>query len=151
MIQRIQSIYLLVVVILSCVTLFSPWANFISEGGVYEFNYAGLRDTEGGQVFFSSLALTILAAAIPVLALISIFLYRKRILQIRLTIFNLLLLVGFYILFMLYFYTIYRTGMKMSKLHITIAFPLVNIILTYLAIRAIEKDETLVRSFDRLR
>ena len=32
-----------------------------------------------------------------------------------------------------------------------LALPIINIILTYLAIRAIGKDEALVRSLDRLR
>ena len=32
-----------------------------------------------------------------------------------------------------------------------IVFPVINIILTYLAIRAIGRDEALVRSLDRLR
>ena len=53
-----------------------------------------------------------------------------------------------------YFYfatTIQETEEYTKQILLAFALPLVNIILTYLAIRAIGKDEALVRSLDRLR
>lgn len=53
-----------------------------------------------------------------------------------------------------YFYfatTIQETEEYTKQILLVFALPLVNIILTYLAIRAIGKDEALVRSLDRLR
>ena len=152
MLQRIQSVYLLAVLILSCVMLFLPWASYTGNYVSYEFGCMGLciyKDTL--VTVLNSWALTAVAAIVPILALISIFLYKKRILQIRFCIFNLLLMASFYALFAVYFYIISQQGMKLNQLFISLVFPLINMIFTYLAIRAIKKDEELLRSMSRLR
>ena len=159
MIQRIQSIYLLIVVILSSITLFLPWASF-SSASYWEFGYNGLWEffqsdktmmfEKSKQIFSPPYALTAIAAIVPVVALVSIFLYKKRILQIRVSIFNILLMCGFYVLLAVYCFTM-PDYMKTPQPQFVTAFPLVCMILTYLAIRAIKKDEELVRSLDRLR
>jgi len=55
-------------------------------------------------------------------------------------------------LFCLFFYFTYFSfsGAKIS-FEIGIVLPLVAIVLDYLAIRAIDKDEALIRSIDRIR
>ena len=138
MIQRIQSIYLFIVFILSIVQCFYPFA---SEGemalGVSNcVIYAGI------------------SVIIPLMAIVSIFMFKKRILQMRLCSFNVILMI-FQILSMGgYFYfatTIQETEEYTKNVLLVTALPFINIILTYLAIRAIGKDEALVRSLDRLR
>ena len=84
--------------------------------------------------------------------MVTIFLYRKRILQIRLSVFNGLLMIGFYGLFIYYMSTIGAGDEEMNySLKIALGLPLVCLILDYLAIRNIGADEVLVRSLDRLR
>ena len=77
---------------------------------------------------------------------------RKRILQIRLCVFNALLILGFYGFFAFLIYSL-KGDMEGASVSVKIAlsFPLVNLILDYLAIRNIGADEALVRSLDRLR
>jgi flagellar basal body-associated protein FliL len=78
-----------------------------------------------------------------------IFLYKKRILQIRILVFSVVLLLG---LFGLFFYFTYAgfTGAKVA-FKVPVVFPVVAVILDYLAIRAIGKDEALIRSLNRIR
>lgn len=155
MIQRIQTLYLLVIVILSGITLFSPFAALtnVADGLQYVVNLKGvsLVTSTGNQLIQNVWALTALMSIIPLVALTTVFLYKKRILQIRLSIFNTVLMAGYYGLLFIY---LWQSGEKLHaewSLEIVSAFPLINIVLNVLAIRSIGKDEALVKSLNRLR
>ena len=155
MIQRIQTLYLLVIVILSGITLFSPFAALtnVADGLQYVVNLKGvsLVASTGNQLIQNVWALTALMSIIPLVALTTVFLYKKRILQIRLSIFNTVLMAGYYGLLFIY---LWQSGEKLHaewSLEIVSAFPLINIVLNVLAIRSIGKDEALVKSLNRIR
>ena len=160
MIQRVQTLYLFLVVILSAVMFFTPIGGFYNKTTleVYDLTFMGvflqdnMQTVENNPSVMPVWGLSILTAVIPVIALISIFLYRKRVLQARFNVFNILLMVGYYAL--LFFY-IWIGKLKLhadeSFLCIPSSFPLISIILSALAIRGILRDEALVRSLDRLR
>lgn len=160
MIQRVQTLYLFLVVILSAVMFFTPIGGFYNKTTleVYDLTFMGvflqdnMQTVENNPSVMPVWGLSILTAVIPVIALISIFLYRKRVLQARFNVFNILLMVGYYAL--LFFY-IWIGKQKLhadeSFLCVPSSFPLISIILSALAIRGILKDEALVRSLDRLR
>jgi hypothetical protein len=150
MIQRIQSVYLLVVAILFGVLLCTPIMEMIHDGHFFILNYKGIIG-ESGVVLQQTYLLTALEIIIPVLALVTIFLYKKRMLQIRLTIINTVLMIGFYPLLFVYLYVANKVMPMDFALKMTVVFPLVSAILSYLAIRAIGKDEVLVRAADRIR
>lgn len=151
MIQRIQTVYLLVVALLSGIVLFFPVADFYSLHGIFELSYKGLIGESGVQIT-SVWTLTLLISVILLLSFVSIFFYKKRILQIRLIVFNIVLMFGYYALLAYWIFKIKSSlGETEISLSLIASFPLVNIILSYLAIRAIGKDEALVRSLDRLR
>ena len=92
-------------------------------------------------------------AVIALVAFITIFLFRNRILQIRFCIFNAILMIGFYALLGYYYWNAQKVAGAHFDLNLKIAltFPVVSIILDYLAIRNIGADEALVRSLERLR
>jgi hypothetical protein len=155
MIQRIQTIYLLIVVILSGITLLTVQAGFVgnTDAAQYILNYKGVFQVQTtGMDFVKNVwSLTALCVLIPVIAIATIFVYKKRLLQIRLSIINSVLLAGYYGLLFIY---LWQTGNMLNAdwyLEMVTAFPLVNIILTFLAIRAIGKDEALIKSLNRLR
>jgi len=155
MLQRIQTIYLLLTVILTSLMFFLPIAGLqnVQEGIIYELNYKGLFELNAsGSTFVANVwMLTALMVMIPLLALITIFLFKKRFLQIRLIVFNIVLMAGYYGMLFIY---LWQYGKSLSaKLFVEIpsAFPLVCIILNILAIRAIGRDEALIRSLNRLR
>ena len=70
--------------------------------------------------------------------------------QIRLTIFSTILLIGYYATLVTFIFMLKEESMTFSPSW-TVCLPLVAIILNWLAIRAIGKDEVLVKAYDRLR
>ncbi|MFV0593217.1 MAG: DUF4293 domain-containing protein [Draconibacterium sp.] len=147
MIQRIQSIYLLIAEVLIATLLGLKLADLSVNGEVLEFFAKGIMKAE--ETIFNGMPILILIGIITVLHVVILFIYKKRMLQIRLLIFTIILMLG---LFGLFFYFAYAgfDGAKVA-FKIPVAFPLVAVILDWLAIRAIGKDEALIRSLDRLR
>ncbi len=151
MIQRIQSLFLLIVSICTLFVLFSPLLTYTDKGLEYQLVSMGLKASEGGIVF-QTLPLTILAGIAFLLSVITIFIYKKRMIQIRLSVFSFVLQLGFYGLLYYMHYQIGNTsGFEFKNFNIASVLPLINAILLFLAIRAIGKDEALVRSLDRIR
>ncbi len=146
MIQRVQTLYLLISAILLGLLFFLPFAEIAKDGAVYLFNFKGIL--LDGKVVDNSPAISALIAMIIAMHGVAIFSYKKRIRQLRLIVFTILLLVVFAGMFFYFTYFIF-TGVHSYK--IGMALPLVAFILDYLAIRAIGKDEALIRSIDRIR
>lgn len=139
MIQRIQTIYLLIVTILGALLCFYPMVE------VFFSNGEELRLAMGSTIPYSALIIIM-----PILSFATIFLYKKRILQMRLCSFNIVLNVLTILFSGLYIYLAFEQDSRLVMLWPSVIMP-INIILLYLAARAIGKDEALVRSLDRLR
>lgn len=152
MLQRVQTIYLLIVVFLMAAILFLPLAVMQAGDLFYTLDITGLsNDEQEVALIYPIWALFVLTVAMLVLPLITIFLYKKRMLQIRLCVFNAILMIGFYALFAFFAINLKNDLQAAISIKIALAFPMVSLILNYLAIRAIGADEMLVRSLDRLR
>ena len=150
MLQRIQTIYLLLAA--ACMVLASvlPLATFTFNGQPVTFEAMGFY--LNGELIFNTWGLSTLGVISAILSLIVVFLYKKRILQIRLTVMNIILMVGFYLFFLfLIFMRNPEADTTFEKVGIGLIMPAIAIILSYLAIRKIGEDEVLVRSLDRLR
>ncbi|MDR0431620.1 MAG: DUF4293 domain-containing protein [Tannerellaceae bacterium] len=152
MLQRIQTVYLLIIAILAAVMLFLPLAVLQAGNNFYTFDVFGVTSVAAeSELVHSTWGLFIITALIALLALITLFLYKKRMLQIRLCIFNAFLMLGFYGFFA-YLMFIMKQQLDLSfSVRIALSFPIICLILDYLAIRNIGADETLVRSLERLR
>ncbi len=154
MIQRIQTIYLAIAAALSGFLLRGSIITLVgSSGETYVLNWNGIFLIDNGVLIPNekTLPLTILLIIVPLLFFLAIFLYKRRKLQIRVTVLSTLLLLGVFIL-MLYY--IYYSGKSLEAeliFNIKLVFPLAGAILGYLAFRAILKDELLVKSYDRIR
>lgn len=141
---------------LTTAVLFLPLAAIQTGGASYTFDVMGIS-TAGVQLelVYPTWGLFVLTAAIALIALVTIFLYKKRVLQIRLSVFNAILMLGFYALFAFFAYRINQgmgvAGELQFSYKIALTFPAIALILDYLAIRNIGADEMLVRSLDRLR
>lgn len=152
MIQRIQSIYLLVISLLMASLFIYPYAELLgADGQLFVFNFNGLSIHGEEGLYLQTIPPFILLSIIVFVAFISIFLYKKRMLQIRLNIFNIILLLGYLGLNYYYIQNFSKQLDGIVSYHVTAIFPIVSVVLTYLAIRAIGKDEALVRSMDRIR
>lgn len=151
MIQRIQSVYLLLVAACSAACLFTPVGHFHQDGiGVADFYNLCLATAGGGRVF-SPWAMFVLLAFAALSSFTAIFLYKRRMVQVRLSVFSCLVIVGYYIVFGFFVYVFKSRYAADFTVSWTASLPAVALILGYLAFRNIMKDELLVRSLDRLR
>ena len=151
MIQRIQTLFLLAVALLSGLMLTGDLIQLTADGGtVFSMSFLGMENN-GGEVIQRLWPMTVILAVVPLLALVTIFLYKKRSLQMRLTMLVLLLSLGTLILGAFYVLMFDRKIDVNIIWKVKVIFPLITAILAWLAWRAILKDEVRVRSYDRLR
>lgn len=154
MIQRIQTLYLLIAAALVAVTLFAPLAWFAGDAGEVRLYAFALRTLEGEPVQ-STVYLGILLALACALPVVTIFLYKRRLLQIRLCVVEMVLLAGALVLEGVYYFLSWRVfsdmTFHMQALRPAIALPLVAMLFAFLAARAVFRDELLVRAADRIR
>lgn len=158
MIQRIQSLYLFVVFVLFASMIFSPLLFLSGNGLLYEMDAAHVMQldpsyTPIGEPVLDTYFVLALEVIIASVALLTVFLFKNRRLQVRLTIFNIVLQLGFYALMGVYLYILLRgdDALQLERCSLTLAFPLVGAVLSYLALRAIIRDEVLVAGLGRLR
>lgn len=156
MIQRIQSVYLLLIAVLAGLTVGLPVASMInvSKNLLYVVDIRGISlitPTGDAIIQTTTSMLTTCAAVSGILALVVLFSFKNRVKQIRLSVINFIFMIAYY---PFYAYYIWSACDKLdAQFHVKLAaiFPLVCIILNYLAIGSIGKDEKLVKSLDRLR
>lgn len=151
MIQRIQTVYMFLAVVAVMVGLFTPVGHFHQDGiETLGFNNLWLSLADGTKNW-SPWAMCVLLALVAILSLVAIFLYKRRMIQVRLTVISGLLLIGYYIVFGVFVYVFKGRYGGEFILNWTAGLPAVALILEYLAFRGIMKDELIVRSLDRLR
>lgn len=149
MIQRIQTVYLLLVSILLGITLFAPLAWFGIGNEIYMLRAFSVESPAGQTVQSPAFWTGILLACSAVLPVLTIFLYKRRMLQIRLCAVEFVLLVGCVAMLACSYFghgEVDAQGMKPA-----IFLPVVAMLLVFLAGRAIFRDEILVKSLDRIR
>ena len=157
MIQRKQSLWLLISALLLLIPLFFPYVVITTQEMIFEGDTTGFTSlgSDAGLVTFEW-PLMILNFIVILVSLVTIFLYKKRTLQMRLTVFNILLTIGLMILGGITTYSFistlgadYNTGWRLKWL--IAILPLIAITLDVFAYRAIAIDEMTVRSMYRLR
>ena len=150
MIQRIQTLYLLAIVVLGIILCFEPVLQLVTPEEAAELQVWEVS-AFGGAPLEGIWGLTLATVLIPLLALVDIFLYRRRILQARLNIFLVMLCLGYYGVLAIY---VWQAKLALGvDWHVLpwASFPLVCFVLTLMATRRILKDEALVRAADRIR
>ena len=153
MIQRIQTLYLLIATALMSVSIFTPIARFFDGSQEYTLTAFALRDA-AGAVAQPTIYMGILLALACLLPFIVIFLFKNRQLQIRLCAAEVVMLIGSMAVMGIYYYLsnrIFDAANGIISIKVGIAMPLIAVIFVILAIRAIFRDEVLVRSLDRVR
>ncbi len=147
MIQRIQTVYLLLTTFIAILFLSGDIIFFTNGTALTLLGISGQTGTDVAHKWF----FTALLLVIPVLSFLIIFLYKKRKLQIRLTVL-LIFLVAVMIAVLGYYYYV-LTGNSDAELTFSykLFLPLLMLIFSILALTGIRKDENIVRSYDRLR
>jgi hypothetical protein len=152
MIQRIQSIYLFLSAIALGLMFMLPSMQFFSvKSDVYQLTYAGIQKMGTTSYLSKNVILTVFIAAVSLISLVSIFLYKNRKFQMKLGWFNIMLMMA--LLIYIFFTATADANTLKASLSFKMAFfmPVISCVFTFLANRAINKDEKLVKSLDRLR
>lgn len=159
MIQRIQSVFLLIVVILSALLFVFPIADYYSDAATLKLMLTGVDSYVPKGASLQTAVLSpylvyfniLVNVAVAAIAGYAILQYKRRPLQVKMVRIGLLIdIVLLVILFVI-------TDFLKKKLQVTpdygigILFPLISVVFLLLAQRAILKDERLVKSTDRLR
>lgn len=152
MLQRIQTLFLLAAAVIQIIFITLPLSNFLLENNdtiqLYSYGYK----QSNNDLLFRTTPLLILCIIILLLTLLDIFLYKKRILQIRICIYNMLLNVGLIGLLAYSISGFLKDYPVIARSYsATLAIPVASIILLFLAFRGIRKDELLVKAYERLR
>lgn len=118
------------------------------------YSYLGQQDVP----FKGAIVLVILAAAMGVLSIVTIFFYKNRVLQMRIMAFNLLFNVAYIGLLFLWVVNGYGKALvnmgiadPVPQFSVGTWTPIVTLVLMIFAQRGIKKDEMKVRAADRLR
>ncbi|WP_297170279.1 DUF4293 domain-containing protein [uncultured Porphyromonas sp.] len=151
--QRIQTLYLFLsgvtATLLLLFTLFTVTPT--GQETVYVANFTGLIVSGWTSIKYFNLVSFVLTSLVTILSFVTIFLYKRRKLQIRLTIIGLLLMVAAIVAFA---YMLWRQADLMqatTQIRFWIILPIINLLCQYLAMRNIIKDDILVRASNRLR
>jgi glucan phosphoethanolaminetransferase (alkaline phosphatase superfamily) len=155
MIQRIQTVYLALIIVLYIILIALPIATFQLPDKTIIFKlFKTTIQTNAPSIPLVSInyLLIMLDALIVSLSLFCITKFKNRKLQIKLT-------GALYLIIALFIVTEYflqesflnSTDAVIKNYHIGTYFPIFSLILVFLAQRNIKKDEELVRSADRLR
>src|SRR5664280_1279379 len=155
MIQRIQSVYLFIMALLSSLLIPGSFLNFTEKtGSVIRVSFNEVVRYNAGkatELVEKLLPLSVLIVLIPVISLVTIFFFKKRKFQLQLSRF-LILLAGILVVVIIHvclsivtkFDAEIISGFKMI-------LPVLILIISILAYRGIRKDDQLVKSYDRLR
>lgn len=155
MIQRIQSVFLLISIILAGVCLCSPLGTYVGSDSLVHATLLNnwLYDVDYQEAYISSSALFVLLALGAVVAILALFGYENRVRQMRWTMLSCVLLVLYYLSFI--GFAVYYGKVKYPGAHFQISFyacfPILSFIFNLLAYWRIRHDEQLVKAADRIR
>lgn len=150
MIQRIQTIYLLLSAVLAGL-VFAVDINVIQTvSEKYVFKVLGVFDS-AGIYFIKTNPLAIVLIFIVLINLFAIFMFKKRKLQIKLNILAMVFCIAFIALVFYYNYQVMQAMQGTFVFAAGVVLPLFSLIFLLLANKRIKKDEALVRSVDRIR
>tara|TARA_B110000503_G_C7119283_1_gene401729 strand:+ start:1302 stop:1766 length:465 start_codon:yes stop_codon:yes gene_type:complete len=152
--QRIQTLFFLLTILSNTAIFWLEIAVIHAGGKSFNFTLYKLQSVEG-EVLYSSTMLAVLCSTCIVLSGVAFGMFKRRQVQIKLT--QLLLLVQIAFLVAIFF-VIDSTVSSLIQLESPLVdysvgayLALIPSVFIFLALRAIKKDEALVRAADRIR
>jgi glucan phosphoethanolaminetransferase (alkaline phosphatase superfamily) len=155
MIQRIQSLYLSLTIILSFLFLNGSFLNFIDPtGSMIKITFTQIireTSTADPELLAKIFPLPLLIIVISALSFIIIILFKNRNLQMWLVKFLIVLVIVLIIISGVYANNIITKYDSHIIPGFKMVIPILQLIFSVLAYRGIKKDDNLVKSYDRLR
>jgi hypothetical protein len=156
MIQRIQSLFLLLTTIASSLFLTGGYLDLINITSGYEavarFSGVYLVSTGSGNIIASHLfPVPVISVLVPVISAVTILLFKNRKLQKMITLLNIFLELILIISAVILLMPVIKNNSAVLKPGYLIIMPLLSLVFLVLAYIGIKKDDELVKSYDRLR
>jgi hypothetical protein len=155
MIQRIQTVFLFLATVFAGILFFAPVFSFTYGEELMKLTILGVENANDALQFsglytLPLLVVTILAIVVPYF---TIFKFKKRELQLKLSSLNIFLNAIICGLVFLYYASNVESRINPETVHYMFGtyIPLINMVLSVLAMRWIKKDIDLLKSVDRLR
>jgi len=152
MLQRKQSLYLLIVFVLSIFLFTGPLAFVqLDNGGLY-LKHSGVTDLDGNKLDIATWPLTVMISISTLLSFLTIFSYMNRARQMRLTLFLMFFNLGLIVLALYYaMHLMHNYNGVGYVFQWRVVIPPVMLVLLILAFLGIRKDDLLVKAADRIR
>ncbi len=153
--QRIQTLFLFIALVLNIAIFWLDLANVSLDGVLHSFNLYKLQVADTGEVLYSTIVLAILCSICLTLCGVTLVMFKRRQVQIKLAKLLLLVQVGF--LVAIFFIVdgavtgLTEVNAATVEYYIGSYLALIPLIFIFLAIKSIKKDEALVRAADRIR
>lgn len=155
MIQRIQSVYLSLTIFLSLLFLKGGFLTFIgNSGSVIKVTLGGIMKYTGEMSSVteqSVMPFKVFIYAVIITSLLTIFLYKKRSVQLKVALVNIALAASLLLVFLYCSYSIISNNDAALVPGWKMVIPIIILVINILAYRGIRKDDRLVKSYDRLR
>jgi hypothetical protein len=157
MIQRIQSLFLLLAFLATAFLFFYPLAGIYSPTEtyyLYTYGFKNMSNDPSAISFMTTLPLLLINILVAACCIYCIFMFKKRMTQMKVVRLAILLELIYLVLIFFIYEKIIETNLHAAFTDIVwrgIYAKLISLIMLVLASRFIMKDEKLVRSIDRLR
>lgn len=160
MIQRIQTIFILLVIASMTAFLFVPqWAKIDADTGelhkMQAFFYASVEKDGADQIidYVPYAATGLLAMVVIFTGIFQMFKFKNRVLQMKLGMLNSVLIVATLAMAGWFWFTLGREMLPYIPVgfELGLILPAIAMVFNRMALRFIKKDEDLVRSVDRIR
>ena len=151
MIQRIQTIYLIVAIVALVLTLLFPFAQYTIEGAEFVYDSFGFQKSQKLSFFVPAIIPLILSICLSIAAIAS---FKKRKRQLLLNKLNFVAVLLTIVSIFINFNQIESTFSLVPEninYGISFLFPVISFVAILMASRSINKDEKLIKSMDRIR
>jgi hypothetical protein len=149
MIQRIQSIWLFLAFIASGLMFFFPVLILDAQNSLFVQNFDSISISKIDNFVKGGYILAGLTALVSGLSLANIFFYRNRHLQMRICLFNSILV--FFLLGFIAYFSFSSVQTPVQTFALSSLLPIIVLIFTFIARYSIKKDEELIKSVERIR
>ncbi|PID90970.1 MAG: hypothetical protein CSA97_00120 [Bacteroidetes bacterium] len=152
MIQRIQTLWWALALVLLIAFACLPFGRFFGAEGGYSLTVLGLQGDSDGVLVFTAYPLAVIVGLSALLLLGCIFSFKKRLLQVRLSVYAAVFLLGTAGLGV--YYTIVADRLLLGgglALGPLLGLPVLAAVFALLGLRGVKKDIAFLKRMDRLR
>ncbi len=149
MIQRIQTLWLFLAMVLAVLMYFFPVIELSSDNSLMIYSYDAISFAGISGLIQTGYIIAGLLGLIAFFSFVAIFLYKKRVLQMRFC--TVISLLDIFLVILIVVFSFNEAKNPGITIGLSAILPLIIFILVLMARRAVHRDELLVKAADRIR